>query len=70
MKVGEAEMRGTRKDNGQFGVISSEFGVTSQTRVARRGVKCLNRLEQFKPFKQLEGGAIPLMAAQAQAPEK
>jgi hypothetical protein len=26
--------------------------------------------EQFKPFKQLEGGAIPLMAGQAQAPEK
>lgn len=27
-------------------------------------------LEQFKPFKQMEGGAIPLMAGHAQAPKK
>jgi len=30
MMVGEVEMRGMRKGNGQFGVVSSEFGVTIQ----------------------------------------
>jgi hypothetical protein len=32
--------------------------------------KLFELFEQFKPFRQMEDGTIPLMAGQTQAPEK